>query len=429
MVPANPGAARPTMFATAFAAAFAALLPVSAAGPPATATALAQDGRYETGCARFRVRLRDRGPASVTRADGPACGTLRLVGARAARHDRENGRVRLEVALESAGGMDLVPPALVYGWDDSLRVTDAPGLARGRGDPSSLSFVDPDSVVPEGAADLPGARLWSFDPVLDPEDPPADGRLPAGKTSDTRWIEVAVGDGIGAFEVVLGARARPSLAVPATPPDSVPLAYYRDENVIPEAVCVLAPVLSNILVVSFTEGSDRAERSAAVAAVGGVVVGGLPLLDQYLVRVPDDGTGLGMCRAQLMLRFSKVIATAEPVMTEVSDHLVPPAPPDSVPRAYYRDENVIPAAPCTMGPLLSNILVVSFADGHSLEERSEAVAAVDGVVVGGRPAIGFYIILVPDDGTGAGLCDAEARLRASPAVSLAAPVMIAVPQQ
>jgi hypothetical protein len=73
------------------------------------------------------------------------------------------------------------------------------------------------------------------------------------------------------------ARARPSLLVPAAPPDSVPRAYYRDENVIESAPCTQGPLLSNILVVSFEPGSSRAERSAAVAAVGGAVVGGRPL--------------------------------------------------------------------------------------------------------------------------------------------------------
>jgi hypothetical protein len=316
MVPANPGVVRPMTCVAVFAALLSscgARMPVDSASDSEASVALestpalAQEPQFETGCARFEVRLRGLDSVVVARTDGPACGNIGLVLAGEPELDRTEGRVRLGIALENAGRADLGPPALVYGWEDSLRVTEVQGLAR-----TFLDFVQPDSVVPAGEADLAGARVWRFDPALGVEEPV--GYLAAGDTSGVRWLEIAVPDGVRAFTVVLGARAQPIVLIPATAPDSVPQAYYRKENVIEEAPCTLGPLLSNILVVSFTWESSRAERSAAVAAVDGVVVGGRRWVGFYLILVPDDGTGAGLCEAEARMRASPVVSMATPVM-------------------------------------------------------------------------------------------------------------------
>ena len=104
-------------------------------------------------------------------------------------------------------------------------------------------------------------------------------------------------------------------------------------------------------------------------------------------------------------------------------------PPDRIPSEIYAREKVIDAAPCASGRLLRDIVLLAFRSGTPRRRRQAVVDAVEGVVVGGRRlggADGFYVVRVPDDGSGAGLCRALTRLEAMPEVEGAVPELLSL---
>lgn len=109
-----------------------------------------------------------------------------------------------------------------------------------------------------------------------------------------------------AVAVLAGASCHPSVAVaPATAPTTPPLALMKPSRIIqPESLGVR--VFADLIAVEFREGTSRAERSAAIASVGGKVVGGFAggggREGIYAVLLPPDSTGALMLRAVRSLR-------------------------------------------------------------------------------------------------------------------------------
>ncbi|MGH7659061.1 MAG: hypothetical protein ACREL6_12570, partial [Gemmatimonadales bacterium] len=196
--------------------------------------------------------------------------------------DRTTSRVRLPVALQNNGTNPVQAPARLYGWEDSLTVIEAPGLAQNQWTASYLDFVAPDSALADTAGSFPGALLWLYDTLL------AQGGLPAGATSGIRWIELAVHSGVQRFEVVFHAQAhalstvKPVIPSEATWPDDsmhtvanpgdTAFIYYR-----------------TIAHVRFDDSASAATIDSFMIKYSAQIVGGLPAVKSYIMQFPDPG--------------------------------------------------------------------------------------------------------------------------------------------
>lgn len=112
--------------------------------------------------------------------------------------------------------------------------------------------------------------------------------------------------------------ARPTSTVPATVPDSIPDDLYGNyDNIMYDSPYfpLSNMVLKEIISVRFEDDASQAQRQAAVDAVGGKVVGGIPfpkMEGYYLIRVEDDGTGKQMSEAIEFLYALPHVGHAEP---------------------------------------------------------------------------------------------------------------------
>lgn len=132
----------------------------------------------------------------------------------------------------------------------------------------------------------------------------------------------------------LSAQAGPHCsAVPASPPDSLPIEYQTLSDTMSGGNHWAGVMLRQIVVVQFRRGTAQPLKQAAICSVRGVVVGGRPLGREdgiYLVRVPTDSTGELLWRAIGELRKlpSVAIAMPEEVLSnltgDVSSYKTPP---------------------------------------------------------------------------------------------------------
>ena len=113
------------------------------------------------GCARLDVRVRGLETIAVeddTVEVSPSgiCGGIRPVISGVPQFDRTAGRVRLPMALQNNGATPVQAPARLYGWEDSLTVIEAPGLAQNQWTAAYLDFLGPDSALRGYGGQLPG---------------------------------------------------------------------------------------------------------------------------------------------------------------------------------------------------------------------------------------------------------------------------------
>ena len=92
--------------------------------------------------------------------------------------------------------------------------------------------------------------------------------------------------------------------VPPQAPDTLPAWVYSDSNIAQPSPSIDAPFLQNIIVIEFKAGTSLAEREAAIAAVNGSVVGGVPLPVEghYYIQITDSLNGAGLVQAAAQLR-------------------------------------------------------------------------------------------------------------------------------
>lgn len=103
---------------------------------------------------------------------------------------------------------------------------------------------------------------------------------------------------------------------------------------------------------------------------------------------------------------------------------VPMLPPDTVPASVYDTTKIIYDDSIFGGPLVRNLVLITFESDATAEERLAAVNRTNGTVVGGRrltPDDGIYVVRVPDDGTTGPLKLALDRLSLLPQVATATP--------
>lgn len=211
------------------------------------------------------------------------------------------------------------------------------------------------------------------------------------------------------------------VAVPAVAPDSQP-AWALDDSSYSEPG--KSGFLKGVIKLIFKHGTSLGQRQSAVDAVGGVVIGGIHGADPeatYLIRVPDDGSGDRLRAAVAVLDRqpgvygSGLYAVVVPFnrsdtisRVAVSDtgvgEAIPPfpmVPPDSSP-AWFRHDSSYTG---TEGHgILKHAIVVEFQPAATASQREAAVAAINGVVIGGlhrsSGGEGLYYIRVADRGTG-----------------------------
>lgn len=101
---------------------------------------------------------------------------------------------------------------------------------------------------------------------------------------------------------------------------------------------------------------------------------------------------------------------------------VPPVPPDTFPSDYRKHWDPQWDAP-------RDLLTVMFKPGTTIEQKTRAIAAVRGCVVGGVPTRpgglveGFYLIRIKDDGTMGPALRAMSRLDGFPFVATVSPLI------
>jgi hypothetical protein len=126
-------------------------------------------------------------------------------------------------------------------------------------------------------------------------------------------------------------------------------------------------------------------------------------------------------RTQVTARVLELSASAEVKVQGAEIGMLPPE--HGPPSEYYEEHNLVYDDHRMGGPFPRNLIVVLFQTGATLTERQEALALINGEVVGGsrHGTSGTYYIRVEDHGTADPLFAAIAKLETLPQVAVAIP--------
>ncbi len=218
------------------------------------------------------------------------------------------------------------------------------------------------------------------------------------------------------------AMAARSSAVPALAPDTVPAGLSENRNIANDLAGGL-PYVRHHLVVFFRERATQALRQAAIAAVGGVVVGGLRNATgdgYYLVRVTADSSAATVDAAVTLLSaMSEVRLASRYHVSTIRPTLsggLPAVPPDTVPAWVYDSANFVVDTVFSAVPIQRNVLAVCFLPGASTSARQALIDSLGGVVVGGdrmSASDGDYYVQFPSVRSISQLVAIRNRLRTS----------------
>jgi hypothetical protein len=273
------------------------------------------------GCAKWKVTL--TGGTGITTAvvTTPTCGPIPPFLTAAATYDPVTKIISLPIALKNTWTREVVAPARVYAWNDSISITTPTGLTNG---PSGtyVRLVQMDSTIAVGAANLANARLWKYDTLLAAHATPQI--LNPGVTGRTRNVAMQIVSGAPTvFTVLLRVQAQNDDVVSALPPNNVPVGLYDDTNIVVNNAYLGRNAIKNTILVLFKATATQAQRQAAVDSVKGVVVGGHPLFPNadgtYLVRVANDASGSVMAAAITKLQSLSQVDFADAI--DVTDGL------------------------------------------------------------------------------------------------------------
>lgn len=233
---------------------------------------------------------------------------------------------------------------------------------------------------------------------------------------------------------------QPSDTVAIIPPDSLPRALLTDSNFVEIPSFGGLRAAKNLVWVAFRASSTLQLRQAAVALVGGEVVGGsrfVPSGDgEYIIRVRSDAQAKYVLAAMRTLAELPAVEYAVPVSgynmraqnsspslvknrpeDDVSVDGVPAVSPDSIPSALLVSLPTITDGANRV--LRTQMVVVRFQAGVSVAARAKVVSAIGGRVVGGIRwyyGEGSYYIHVPTATTEASLFKLEDVLQQMPGV-------------
>lgn len=243
----------------------------------------------ETGCLALEVSLSAAG-AARSDSTSAACGALRILVAAPPRWDAATKELSLPLQVQNDGERAIRAPVRLLAWRDSVMIVSPRGLASQMPGRQLWSWLGSDSVA--GAIDDASGSAWQL---------AADTSvIVASARSSTRTIRLSLHPGIRTIRLRLRVIAeRVGTAVPGEAPDSIPAGLYDTANILHGSpyFAVSDKVVRGIVNIRFTAGASQRARQAAIDGVGGTVVGGMALPGvegEYLVRVADDGSGLGM---------------------------------------------------------------------------------------------------------------------------------------
>lgn len=111
------------------------------------------------GCATFEVRLTGGNGIVVTSMSTPSCGPIIPVLDSAASYDPATRTIRLPVAISNTWTREVVAPARVYAWNDSITITAPSGLTDDAAG-THLRLANPDSIIDAGESSFADGRLW-----------------------------------------------------------------------------------------------------------------------------------------------------------------------------------------------------------------------------------------------------------------------------
>lgn len=220
-------------------------------------------------------------------------------------------------------------------------------------------------------------------------------------------------------------------------PDTIPAWVYADSNISAGSAHIAFPFVKRIVTVAFKRNATPLERQTAVAAVAGRVVARRGMVGGdgvYFVEIVDPGDGSKLLAALHSLKGIEQVYWAAPEYSIEPKHwnlpTNPPRPPrnswvpdsalDRVPDWVMADSNIKSGSPLIGGEFVGRILVVRFQRGASVAQKTVAIEAVSGAVVGGRPmpgAEGTYLVRIEDPGDASQLLRVSSKLREMPQVS------------
>jgi hypothetical protein len=111
------------------------------------------------------------------------------------------------------------------------------------------------------------------------------------------------------------AAAPTCISVPAVAPDTLPAWLYAPENILPAEPLVGGAQLRGVTLVLFRGDATQAQRAAAIARIGGTVIGGARVFHTdgfYYVRIPGAGERADVRRALDTLRSIPQVELALP---------------------------------------------------------------------------------------------------------------------
>src|SRR5262249_32594960 len=132
------------------------------------------------GCSKWRVTLTGGAGITVTRVSISSCGPIVPLVATGATYDPVSKIVTLTVADTNQWTREVVAPARVYAWNDSILISTPSGLTNGTSG-TYVRLISMDSTIGAGAATFKNARLWRYDTLLAAHGAP-QVLFPAGKS-------------------------------------------------------------------------------------------------------------------------------------------------------------------------------------------------------------------------------------------------------
>jgi hypothetical protein len=108
--------------------------------------------------------------------------------------------------------------------------------------------------------------------------------------------------------------------VPALPPDSIPAWVYADSNWVDGGTVIAGNVAKNVVMVAFAPGASVSDRTNAISRVGGTVVGGLRMSEEfegvYYVRLAAGSTPAEIIAARDTLSTLEQVGMAIPIVND-----------------------------------------------------------------------------------------------------------------
>lgn len=376
--------------------------PRGAAAAPARVLVVA-----DTLCVRAQFTI--TGPTTVTTnfpttAECP--GGLRLIRSQPATWAQTpNRRLRLFVRITNLTGQAVQLPVRLYLPANGTTVVLPAGTP-----PSKVVAYQPDS------SEAGGGRVWFIG---------GTSVLAAGDSTAEDTLTFQVQSPVTKARFQFQATAATNAVVPPAAPESVStaiwVAMHASSNMVVGDPRFGMPFPRNTLTVQFHGGVSQALRQAAIAAVGGTVVGGTRIGEDegyYYVQIQDDGTATPLFNAVALLKAMPQVRDVGPEVpaTQITGPLpmLPPStrwpqgpllavPPTDTTIRYYRN-------------LLGILFDSTATNAEFTNLQVKYGAALLGGIGAGTPNR-YYVLQFPDPGASLASLEAlAAQVRLEPGV-------------